>query len=132
MDLSYGCRSQRLLVKIIEPGFQWAAHRQFDMLARQGAVEGGNPVLQQRQLIGNLWREQVTTGRHHLTKLNPYRPQFLQGQPQTLPQRLIHVAVWHPKQQTSAKAQRQRQTHLGDQFIQAITEENADDQIQAA
>ncbi|MNI78387.1 hypothetical protein D3C73_1347590 [compost metagenome] len=59
MHLSYRCRSQRLLVKIIKPGFQRAAHRQLNMLARQCTIEGGNPVLQQSQLIGDLWWEQI-------------------------------------------------------------------------
>ena len=82
MHLRDRSRGQRLLIEIVEPGFQRAAHRQFDMFTRQRAVERRDPVLQQSQLIGNLRRKQIAAGRHHLAELDPDRPQFLQRQPQ--------------------------------------------------
>ena len=44
---------------------------------RAHAVKRGHAILQQCQLIGNLRREKIATGREHLAEFNPYRAQLL-------------------------------------------------------
>ena len=81
MDLGDGGGSERLNSEIIEPGFNGQpAHRLFDLLFSQFAIERCDAILQQRQLIGDLRREQIAAGGEHLAELNPHRAQLLQRQ----------------------------------------------------
>ncbi len=98
MNLSNRGRSQRLDVKIIKPGLnREIAHRLFDLLFRQLAFERGDFILQQRQLIGNHWREQVTAGGEHLAELDPDRSQLLKSQPQSFTKQFVLMAIRHPE-----------------------------------
>jgi septal ring factor EnvC (AmiA/AmiB activator) len=57
------CRGQRVDIEIVKPRFyRQIAHRFFNLLFSQHAVKRRDLVLQHRQLIGDLRREEVTAG----------------------------------------------------------------------
>jgi hypothetical protein len=68
-------------------------------------------------LVGNVWWEEIATGRKHLPKLDPYRAKLLQRQTQTFTQRLTFMTIWHPEQHPPPDPKRQRNAHFGDKFV---------------
>ena len=78
MHLGNRSGSERFNREVIKPGFyRQAAHGLLNLLFGLQTVKGRDAILQHGQLIGNVRRKQVATGREHLTKLDPHRPQFL-------------------------------------------------------
>ena len=132
MDLRNRGRCQRFNREIVKPGlYGKAAHRLFNLLFRQPTIEGRYAILQQRELIGDLRREQIAAGREHLTELDPHRPQLLQRKAQTFAEGLVFMTIRHPEQHPPPDTQRQRDTHFGNELIKPIAQKGADNKIQA-
>lgn len=97
-------------------------HRFLYLLLRELSFKGRYAVLQQRQLIGNMRREEIPAGGKHLAKFNPHRPQLLKRQAQTSAKGLVLMTIWHPEQHPPPDTQRQRETNFGDELIEPVAQ----------
>ncbi|MOA16473.1 hypothetical protein D3C78_1366880 [compost metagenome] len=96
MNLSYRGRGQWLDVEAAEYVADFRPELFFDQGDGLLWIEGRHPVLQQHQLIRDVFGQQVATGRQQLAELDEDRPQVLQGQAQTCAATELQGLAWEP------------------------------------
>ncbi len=74
VDLSDRSRSQRGDVEAAEDFADFRAQLRFDQRDGFGGVERRHAVLQHHQLVGDVFRQQIASGRQQLPKLDENRP----------------------------------------------------------
>jgi hypothetical protein len=89
-------------------------------------IERRHAVLQPGQFVGNIGGQQVAPGGEHLAELDKNRPQALQGFAQALAAWRVQVAP--PAQNTRCATQQGLLKAVEDEFVQAITQHNPDDE----
>ncbi|VVN32836.1 hypothetical protein PS624_04934 [Pseudomonas fluorescens] len=134
MYLRHRCRSQRFDVETAEHVADFLAQLFFDQLDRQLRIERRHAVLQQHQLIGDVFRQQVAAGRENLPELDENRPEILQRQAQTRPpakvQRLAREPA--PRQHIAQRQEKPGQRQIEQQVIEAVADHDRLDAQQTA
>ncbi len=97
-----------------------------DVLAGYRAGEWGHPVLEFRQLIRDIFRQQVAARGHGLSKLHEDRAELLQGQPQALAATGVTAAL-EPDAGREKKQEAQRPVEVSgaDEVVEAMFEKYA-------
>ncbi len=134
MHLRYRGRGQRGDVETAEHFADFLAQLFFDQLDRHLRIERRHAVLQQHQLIGDVFRQQVAAGRKNLPELDENRPQILQRQTQARTtvelQRLARQPA--PRQQKAHGQKKPGQRQIEQQVIEAVADHDALDAQQTA
>ena len=123
--LATGSRSK--LAKIVSSGRRKA--RSMVAMATLGG-ERRHAVLQQRQFVGDVGRQQVAPGRQHLAELDEDRAQVLQRLAQALAARRRQVAA--EREDAGQRAQPGPLEAGEDQLVQAVAQGHPDDEDRRA
>ena len=101
--------------------------------ARLGAGERRHAVLQLRELVGDVGRQQVAPRREHLAELDEDRAELLERQAQPLAARAAPPAL-EPgrRREVEREAQRPEQVRREDDVVEPVPHEHALDREQAA
>ncbi len=122
MHLRDRCGGQRLPVEALENGVDGLAVgglQDRDGLFRR---ERRYRVLQFRQLVGDVRRQQVAARRNRLAELDEDRAQLFQCEANALASRGAAVAA--PWREVEEKAQRAQQVRRGDELIEAVLDQD--------
>ncbi|MNQ73006.1 hypothetical protein D3C85_877250 [compost metagenome] len=130
MDLGNGGGRQRRLVEVIEQGLDGAAQARLYLAPGLLATEGGNPVLQQGQLFGDVRRQQIPPGRQHLAKLDEDGTERLEGEANAGATAQIRLLVLQPEQAATQQASWPGLITGRHQLVDALLQQNADDAIE--
>jgi len=93
VDLRDGCRRERLPVEIGEHLLGRAAESPLDYPLRLPRRERRHLILQLRELVGDLPREQISPSRYRLAKLHEYRAELLESLANPDAQGLVPLAA---------------------------------------
>jgi hypothetical protein len=107
--------------------------RRLDGRGRDRAVERRDPVLQLRQLIGDVDGQQVAARRQGLAEFHEDRPELLEREPQPLAARDAGAALKPgPRRQIEQEPQRPVQMRRAHEIVEAVPNQRALDLQQAA
>src|SRR5690606_11275670 len=101
--------------------------RGLDDHARGLAVERRDPVLQQRQLGGDVGRHQVAAGRKDLPELDEDRPEFLQRQSQACAARLRGDLAGGARHERARELEPALGRGAVEQVVEAVAQQHAAD-----
>ncbi len=79
--------------EIVEQHIDWRTQRLLDKTDRHVRWERRHLILQLRELIGDIHRQQVAPGRQHLAELHENRPETFEREAQPHAGRLIELAA---------------------------------------
>ena len=99
---------------------------------RERAVEGRNAVLQLRELVGDVRRQQVAPRRDHLPELDEDRPEVLERAAQALAAAAAAAREPRPGRQPENEAQRPVEMGRADVVVEPVAHEHAVDREQPA
>ncbi|MNC38822.1 hypothetical protein D3C75_874490 [compost metagenome] len=131
MHLGNGSRRQRRLVEVVKQGFDGAAQARLDLASGLLSAEGGHPVLQQGQLLGDVRRQQIPAGRQHLAELDEDGAQGLEGEANAGAPAQLRLLVLEPEQAAAHQASWPGLITGGNQLVDALLQQDADDAIEA-
>ncbi|RMS05948.1 hypothetical protein ALP75_204957 [Pseudomonas syringae pv. actinidiae] len=123
MHLSHRGRGQWCFVKPAEHIADTCAQLFFDQLDRHLLVERRHAVLQQHQLVGDVFGQQIAARGQQLPELDENRPKVLQCQTKTYATAQLGLAPWQPApgQHETHREHPPRQGQGEQQVIEAIT-----------
>ncbi len=131
MDLGNGGGRQRRLVEVIEQGLDGTAQARLYLAPGLLPAEGGHPVLQQGQLFSDVRRQQIPAGRQHLAELDEDGAQGLEGEANAGTTAQLRLFVFEPEQAAAHQASGPGLIAGGNQLVDALLQQNADDAIEA-
>ena len=116
---------ERLFVELREHLFGGAAVRSLDDRARDAAVERRHAILELREFVGDVDRQQIAPRGQRLAELHEDRPQLLERETQAFAAR--RVAAAHrpgPRRQQEQEAQRPVQVGGAHELVEPVTHQH--------
>ena len=126
MHLRDRCARYGRFIELNEDVAEWSSEGSLD--GRDGHLrrEGRHPILQPRELVGDVRRQQIPPGRQHLAELDEDRPKPFQRLAQSLAARRIEISAdrHNPGHHAKPGLLEARE----DEFVEAVAERDPDDE----
>ena len=132
VDLGDGGRRERRGIEAREELRDRPAERGLDARLGERAVEGRDAVLELRELVGDVGRQQVAPRRDDLAELHEDRPEVLERAPQALAARAAAAREPGPGRQPEDEAQRAVEVGRAHVVVEPVAHQHAVDGEQPA